>query len=398
VLIEKSEEDENPRRYKISKSGFIKGGTMLKRILKQKRYFKNIYKEQKGITGLETAIILIAFVVVAAVFAYTVLSAGLFSTQKSQEAVYNGLQETQNTLVVKGAVLSEAEPKYADTCEDAADWIVGEGGADSAELTILHEGTGSIKLTADGQTANNETLGTSATAAVTVATGDTITFWAKLGAAALYTDKVGFAIDTAAADCDGTADTLVAIDADDTDWHLYTVEVDVANNGQTVYYGVYVTADIVANVVYVDDIQVNNVSLWQSDYDWTPYASSIVMVLSLPTGGQAIDFSAGTDTNSNGLFDDASKTNKIVVNYNDTYQHFADVAWTGSFIGNNNSDYMLDPGEKIKITISLEAINAGSYDVDANHQFTLELKAPKGAILSLQRTMPARLYGIDNLN
>ena len=51
---------------------------MFKRILTQKRYLSNIYKEQKGITGLETAIILIAFVVVAAVFAYTVLSAGLF--------------------------------------------------------------------------------------------------------------------------------------------------------------------------------------------------------------------------------------------------------------------------------------------------------------------------------
>ncbi|MDY6911822.1 MAG: archaellin/type IV pilin N-terminal domain-containing protein, partial [Chloroflexota bacterium] len=33
---------------------------------------KQINTNQKGITGLETAIILIAFVVVAAVFAYTV--------------------------------------------------------------------------------------------------------------------------------------------------------------------------------------------------------------------------------------------------------------------------------------------------------------------------------------
>jgi flagellin-like protein len=379
----------------MKKSGFIKGGTMLKRILKQKRYFKNIYKEQKGITGLETAIILIAFVVVAAVFAYTVLSAGLFSSQKSQEAVYNGLQETQNTMEVKGAVLSQADPKFADTCEDAADWAAGEGGADSAETTILHEGTGSIKLTADGATVADDTLGTSTTAAVTVATGDTITFWAKLGAAALYTDKVGFAIDTVAADCDATATTKVVLSAADTDWHLYTVAVAAANNAQAVYYGVYVTADVVANVVYIDDIQVNKVSLWQSTYAWTPYSSKIILVLALPTGGSSIDFTAGTDTNSNGLFDDANKTNKLVVNFNDTYQHFSDVAWTGEFIGNNNGDQMLDQGEKIKLTVSLEAITT---KVGTNHQFTLELKTPKGAILSLQRTMPARLYGIDNLN
>ncbi len=73
-----------------------------------RKLMKRISGEQKGITGLETAIILIAFVVVAAVFAYTVLSAGLFSTQKSQEAVYSGLESTQATLELKGDVLAIA--------------------------------------------------------------------------------------------------------------------------------------------------------------------------------------------------------------------------------------------------------------------------------------------------
>lgn len=73
------------------------------------KFLNRIHKGQKGITGLETAIILIAFVVVAAVFAYTVLSAGLFSTQKSQEAVYSGLEEAQSTVTLKGAVIAKAE-------------------------------------------------------------------------------------------------------------------------------------------------------------------------------------------------------------------------------------------------------------------------------------------------
>jgi len=64
------------------------------------------HKGQRGITGLETAIILIAFVVVAAVFAYTALSAGLFSTQKGQEAVYSGLREAQSTLELRGGVIA----------------------------------------------------------------------------------------------------------------------------------------------------------------------------------------------------------------------------------------------------------------------------------------------------
>ena len=72
------------------------------------RKLLRMHKGQKGITGLETAIILIAFVVVAAVFAYTALSAGLFSTQKSQEAVYSGLQEAQSTVELRGGVIATA--------------------------------------------------------------------------------------------------------------------------------------------------------------------------------------------------------------------------------------------------------------------------------------------------
>jgi archaeal flagellin FlaB len=73
-----------------------------------RKLIKRIYGQQKGITGLETAIILIAFVVVAAVFAYTVLSAGLFATQKSQEAVYSGLERTQSTMELKSSVVAKA--------------------------------------------------------------------------------------------------------------------------------------------------------------------------------------------------------------------------------------------------------------------------------------------------
>ena len=43
-------------------------------------------QNQQGITGLETAIVLIAFVVVAAVFAFAVLNTGLLSSEKSKEA------------------------------------------------------------------------------------------------------------------------------------------------------------------------------------------------------------------------------------------------------------------------------------------------------------------------
>jgi flagellin FlaB len=65
----------------------------------------NLHKGQKGISGLETAIILIAFVTVASVLAYSVLSAGIFSAEEGQKAVYAGLEGAQSTMEVKGSVL-----------------------------------------------------------------------------------------------------------------------------------------------------------------------------------------------------------------------------------------------------------------------------------------------------
>jgi len=65
----------------------------------------SLHKGQKGISGLETAIILIAFVTVASVLAYSVLSAGFFSAEEGQKAVYAGLEGAQSTLEVKGSVL-----------------------------------------------------------------------------------------------------------------------------------------------------------------------------------------------------------------------------------------------------------------------------------------------------
>ena len=59
---------------------------------------------ERGVTGLETAIILIAFVVVASVFAFTVLSTGVFSAERGKETVYAGLREAQASLAHGGTI------------------------------------------------------------------------------------------------------------------------------------------------------------------------------------------------------------------------------------------------------------------------------------------------------
>lgn len=65
---------------------------------------RKVRNNEEAFTGLEAAIVLIAFVVVAAVFSYVVLGAGFFTTQKSQEVVYAGVGSAASNIVVKGDV------------------------------------------------------------------------------------------------------------------------------------------------------------------------------------------------------------------------------------------------------------------------------------------------------
>lgn len=74
----------------------------------------NMHRGQKGITGLETAIILIAFVTVASVLAYSVLSAGIFSAERGKAAVYSGLQSAQSTMSLKGSMTGTGDMTVPD--------------------------------------------------------------------------------------------------------------------------------------------------------------------------------------------------------------------------------------------------------------------------------------------
>ncbi len=59
-------------------------------------------KKDLAFSGLEAAIVLIAFVVVAAVFSYVMLGAGFFATSKSQEVTYSGIKQATSNAVMDG--------------------------------------------------------------------------------------------------------------------------------------------------------------------------------------------------------------------------------------------------------------------------------------------------------
>lgn len=202
---------------------------------------KTLYKDQLGVTGLETAIILIAFVVVASVFAYTILSVGIFSSEKGKEAIHSGLQTAASSMVLVGGVV---------------------------------------------------------------------------------------ATDT---------------DADD--------NVD-----------------------------------------------QIIFTLSNAIQGEAIDLTITTDADADGLLsDEASQTHTTIISFLDEDQRIDDMAWTQTQIGKGDSDSLLEPGEKIQVTVDLTAVDGGANPVTAYSTFNIEVKPKRGSSLVIERSIPAVVDDFMNL-
>jgi len=64
---------------------------------------------RKGIVGIEAAIVMIAFVIVASAFAFMVVNMGLTATQRSKEAIQQGLKEASCPLTLDGSLLLRSQ-------------------------------------------------------------------------------------------------------------------------------------------------------------------------------------------------------------------------------------------------------------------------------------------------
>lgn len=66
-----------------------------------------MYKNRKAMTGLETAIILVAFVITAAAFAFVVLNMGFLTAQKAQSVISAGMTEASSSLLTDSGAIAE---------------------------------------------------------------------------------------------------------------------------------------------------------------------------------------------------------------------------------------------------------------------------------------------------
>jgi flagellin FlaB len=101
-------------------------------------------------TGLEAAIVLIAFIVTAATFSYVVLGAGFFTTQKAQQTVHTSVAQSSSTLEIVGNVYGAA-PGASGSASDMIQFVnfsmaLAPGGTpiDFTKVVLVYSNTSSL--------------------------------------------------------------------------------------------------------------------------------------------------------------------------------------------------------------------------------------------------------------
>jgi len=366
------------------------------------------WKRQEGITGLETAIILIAFVVVASVFAYTVLSAGLFSTQKSQQSINAGIQQAQSALELKGAVVVGGLCQLTN-CDSASPWAAGTNITVGADTTDKIEGTGSVSFTAGANITAAQDIGTiTLPAARDMTDSKNVYFWIKSSAAILGngTESLTLTMLDSSGNTTTTTSTLGALTAGTwkkIDWDISGVAADHKNAVTGLTLSVAGSSPTISSgdVIHLDNIETEPVL--STSNPLVTYGNSAVFTVATSLGTDGVDFTTTTDTNQNGLLsDETTKNHKVIISYNDQYQTLTDLAWTKTAIGYNDGTNILKANEKFQITVDLTAVNDGAANtaqkLGPNHAFTIEIKPPNGASMVISETMPAKITAINTFN
>ena len=133
---------------------------------------KTLGYDERGITGLDAALITIAFVVVASVFAFTALSTGLFATDRATETVTAGLAEARGTMVLNGSIVATAGVTGSSGTIDSLSFLVANAAAgEPLDMTV---GTTLVRYTDKYQTVNLNQTGEFTASQVGAGDGDSL--------------------------------------------------------------------------------------------------------------------------------------------------------------------------------------------------------------------------------
>ena len=110
----------------------------------------------RGIIGVESAIVLIAFVIVAAALAFVVLNMGFSTTQKAKTTIISSLGEASSSLEVAGKVTGLGDITAAELEVFAVPIKIASGG----DSVNLNNDTAAVKYVSNSVTYDDIYLGT----------------------------------------------------------------------------------------------------------------------------------------------------------------------------------------------------------------------------------------------
>jgi len=71
---------------------------------------RQLIQQKRAIIGLEAAIVLIAFVIIAAAFSFMVINQGLFATERGKTVIQEGLKQASTPLTIDGTTFARTDP------------------------------------------------------------------------------------------------------------------------------------------------------------------------------------------------------------------------------------------------------------------------------------------------
>ncbi len=74
------------------------------------RLVTKFLQQKRGIIGLEAAIVLIAFVIIAAAFSFMVVNQGLYATERGKTVIQEGLKQASTPLTIDGTTFVRTDP------------------------------------------------------------------------------------------------------------------------------------------------------------------------------------------------------------------------------------------------------------------------------------------------
>ena len=137
----------------------------------------------------------------------------------------------------------------------------------------------------------------------------------------------------------------------------------------------------------------------------TTGVTRLKFTVSLTNDAEPIDMTPAYSAGSSGAAPTSTgSSGPTVVSYTDPNQHVSDTRWTLAWLGNSDSDDLLEGDETAEITVWLHERDSGdAFSVGtttdpfldtrltANVQFSLEVNPSVGSAFELQRTIPAQL-------